>query len=77
MTSRKASTQTPYGESNQVTRRYRVKSDTSDNTYTVVAIETFDRGHDEVEWRCSCRGWTMHTPRRDCKHITHVKNNAM
>lgn len=24
------------------------------------------------EWQCSCRGWTMHVPRRDCRHIQEV-----
>ena len=26
------------------------------------------------EWACSCVGWTRHSPRKDCKHITRVKN---
>jgi hypothetical protein len=25
------------------------------------------------EWACGCRGWTMHVPRKDCKHIRRVK----
>lgn len=25
------------------------------------------------DFECSCKGWTMHTPRKDCKHITAVK----
>ncbi|MDD4986882.1 MAG: hypothetical protein PHQ43_14125 [Dehalococcoidales bacterium] len=24
-------------------------------------------------YSCSCRGWTSHVPRRDCKHITYVR----
>ena len=24
-------------------------------------------------WSCSCRGWTSHVPRTDCKHIREVK----
>ena len=24
-------------------------------------------------WSCSCRGWTMHMPRKDCKHIREVR----
>jgi hypothetical protein len=30
----------------------------------VVSLDTA-RG----EWACSCKGWTTHVPRRDCKHI--------
>lgn len=22
---------------------------------------------------CSCKGWTLHTPRRDCRHIIYVR----
>ena len=25
------------------------------------------------EWACSCVGWTRHMPRKDCKHITFIK----
>lgn len=25
------------------------------------------------QWECACRGWTMHVPRRDCKHIRRLK----
>ena len=25
------------------------------------------------EFSCSCRGWTGHVPRTDCKHIREVK----
>uniref|UniRef100_A0A6M3LUJ5 SWIM-type domain-containing protein n=2 Tax=viral metagenome TaxID=1070528 RepID=A0A6M3LUJ5_9ZZZZ len=27
------------------------------------------------EWQCSCRGWTSHVPRRDCKHIRRIKED--
>ncbi len=27
----------------------------------------------QEQWQCDCRGWTLHTPRRDCKHITYHK----
>jgi len=27
------------------------------------------------EYQCSCRGWTMHVPRRDCTHIQKLKAN--
>lgn len=79
MTTRKASTKTKYSKSNDVLKRWRVKSDSSDRTYTVVAVEVpvelenMKTPYPGVEWRCSCRGWTMHTPRKDCKHIRHVK----
>lgn len=26
-------------------------------------------------WGCSCPGWIYHTPRKDCKHITQVKEH--
>lgn len=26
------------------------------------------------DWACSCRGWTQHYPRVDCKHIRFIKN---
>jgi len=25
------------------------------------------------EWQCSCKGWTMHVPRKDCIHIRDLK----
>jgi len=28
------------------------------------------------KWKCSCKGWTLHSPRRDCRHIKHVKRIA-
>lgn len=28
---------------------------------------------DDGSYSCACKGWTMHTPRRDCKHIAVVK----
>lgn len=46
--------------------RYGVCSD-SGNDYVVSCDGARDK------WACGCRGWTMHTPRRDCKHITFVK----
>lgn len=27
----------------------------------------------EGNFACSCIGWTRHVPRRDCRHITEVK----
>lgn len=49
--------------SNRYQRRLEVGSFTSDRVY-IVAQRTDDGG-----WECSCPAWTMHTPRRDCKHI--------
>lgn len=72
MTTRKASLTTSYCNENNVINRWRVTSDTSGRTYTVVAVSM--RG--KIEYRCGCRGWTMHTPRRDCKHIRHVKSRC-
>lgn len=28
---------------------------------------------DDESFSCSCKGWTLHTPRRDCRHINYVK----
>lgn len=27
---------------------------------------------DDGTYQCDCKGWTMHTPRRNCKHIWRV-----
>ncbi len=29
---------------------------------------------DDESYACGCLGWTMHYPRRDCKHIALVKS---
>lgn len=29
----------------------------------------------EGEWQCSCKAWTTHKPRIDCKHIYKAKAN--
>ena len=29
--------------------------------------------HKDGHYACSCLGWTRHTPRSDCRHITEVK----
>ena len=67
MTSRRASTQTTWSKRNNATCRHRVKSD-SGRIYTVAVAGD--------EYQCSCPGWTMHYPRRDCKHIRHVKEHC-
>ena len=30
----------------------------------------------EGNWACSCRGWTSHVPRTDCKHIRLIKEGG-
>lgn len=81
MTTRKASTKTKWCKSRTILKRFRVKSNSS-RTYTVVALENLVRiaglksQYPAIEWQCSCPGWTMHTPRHDCKHIRHVKEHA-
>ena len=27
------------------------------------------------EWQCSCKAWTTHLPRKDCKHVRKAKAN--
>lgn len=46
-----------------------VKSSSGSGRYTV--SEDFNGN-----WSCSCRGWTSHTPRTDCKHIREVKSGG-
>ena len=46
--------------------RWEAPSSSSDAVYVVAMSEA---GH----WACGCRGWTMHVPRRDCRHILAVK----
>ena len=41
-------------------------SNSSDKEYTISL--TF-----EGQFQCSCRGWTMQVPRRDCTHIRQLK----
>jgi len=41
-------------------------SNSSDKEYTISLTY-------EDEWQCSCKGWTMHVPRRDCTHIKDLK----
>lgn len=65
MTTRQMSPNTEYCNIHHVVERIRVTSD-SGRKYTVVRTWA-------DKWRCSCPGWTMHVPRKDCKHIRHVK----
>ena len=30
---------------------------------------------EDGEWQCSCKAWTTHKPRQDCKHIIKAKAN--
>lgn len=43
-------------------KQWEVDSDTSNSTYIVSQLA-------DGTFQCSCRGWTSHMPRRDCKHI--------
>lgn len=47
--------------------RWYEPSDSNPEKLYTVAIDA------EGSWGCSCRGWTGHTPRKDCKHIKRVK----
>ena len=42
------------------------------STGTLYTVSIDHEGH----WACGCRGWTMHMPRRDCKHIREVQGRA-
>ena len=55
--------------------RYSVTSD-SGRKYAVSCVEAgfvFSTCQLQVKWECSCMGWTRHMPRKDCKHIRHVR----
>jgi hypothetical protein len=47
--------------------RWEVPSSSSPNTTYVVAMS------EHGDWACGCIGWTRHFPRRDCRHISRVK----
>ncbi len=42
--------------------------------YIVSKKNKIDGGTSPDGWACSCRGFTQHTPRRDCKHIINIKH---
>lgn len=42
--------------------------------YIVSKKKNVDGGTSPDGWACSCRGFTQHTPRKDCKHIINVKH---
>jgi len=49
--------------------RWTVESSSGGGSYII--------GRDaQGNWGCSCRGWTSHVPRRDCKHIIDVKGGG-
>lgn len=31
----------------------------------------------DEQWRCSCKGWIFHSPRKDCKHIRLAKSGTV
>lgn len=47
-------------------RRWVVPSSSGDGDYIVAQDK-------DGNWACSCRGWTSHVPRTDCRHIREVK----
>lgn len=49
-------------------RQWDVNSFTSPRKTAYKVSERHDGG-----WECSCPAWTMHTPRKDCKHIVNVR----
>ena len=55
-------------------QQFVVPSESSDKEYVVTRFvdPPFDAEH-HPEWACSCRGWTSHFPRRDCKHILYAQ----
>lgn len=46
---------------------WKIESDSSPGKFYTVSKDA-DGG-----FACSCRGWTLHTPRRDCRHILYVR----
>lgn len=44
--------------------RIEIKSESSNRKYVVSKRDT-----NVKQWECSCPGWTMHSPRRPCKHL--------
>lgn len=46
-----------------------VKSQTGKGEYQVTLTDN--------QWQCSCKDWTRHVPRKDCKHIFAVKVSVM
>lgn len=75
MTTRRTKTK---DNSNQVSR-WRHRSN-SGKLYVVIAKIAKGLGKDcrfpGLEFQCSCPGWTMHVPRKDCKHIRHIKTHC-
>jgi len=42
--------------------------------YIVSKKNKVDGGTSSDGWACSCRAFTQHSPRKDCKHIINVKH---
>ena len=42
--------------------------------YIISKKKTTDGGTSADGWACSCRAFTQHSPRKDCKHIINVKH---
>lgn len=53
----------------QYKRQWDVNSFTNPRKTAYKVSERVDGG-----WECSCPAWTMHTPRKDCKHIQSVRS---
>lgn len=58
-----------------IINQWRVQSQSTPGKDYVVS-KSIDRdvpGGAVESYSCACKGWTMHTPRRDCVHIAMVK----
>lgn len=47
--------------------QWQVPSESNPDRTYVVSLNSDD------SYSCGCKGWTLHSPRRDCKHIALVK----
>lgn len=59
-----------------ILEQFQVASESDPQKFYVVSRAVVSTGGflaREEQWQCDCRGWTLHTPRRDCKHITYHK----
>ena len=50
--------------SDQWVQRFNIESTSRKGKFYTVAVKQ------DGTWACSCKAWTMHTPRRACKHIS-------
>ena len=44
--------------------------------YIISKKNKIDGGTTNDGWACSCRAFTQHSPRKDCKHIINVKHST-